>query len=163
MDAATKPICSTCNDTHTMTLHGPNGDVLRDREVPCTYCPTPCERCRQHLGAFCATTPCPCVCHADSYEYRGRGATTLPAIPAVELGSRAEVGRILKRAGVPVDCMVALLGEEKSTDPIARELRAVARLLVADAIAEDARWTERVKLLEGRIDFACDALRGRTP
>lgn len=57
-------VCNVCNDTHRMTLHGANGDSLRDREVSCTFCPTPCESCRQHLGAFCVLTPCPCKCHA---------------------------------------------------------------------------------------------------
>lgn len=54
-------ICATCNDTHTMSLG--------DREVPCTFCPRPCEACRAfyqgvRLGAYCETTPCPCRCHA---------------------------------------------------------------------------------------------------
>lgn len=55
-----RPVCSTCKDTHTMTLG--------DREVMCTRCPTPCEQCRQRdtgygPGAYCATTPCGCACH----------------------------------------------------------------------------------------------------
>lgn len=49
------PICNVCNDTHRMTLG--------EREVMCTHCPRPCERCRQHLGAFCEKTPCSCACH----------------------------------------------------------------------------------------------------
>jgi hypothetical protein len=49
------PVCSRCEDTHTMTL--------RDRYVPCTFCPTPCPSCRGHLTAYCRTTPCPCACH----------------------------------------------------------------------------------------------------
>lgn len=51
------PICSACNDTHTMTL--------RDRDVMYTHCPTPCQDCRAGgNGPFCATTPCTCGCHA---------------------------------------------------------------------------------------------------
>jgi hypothetical protein len=48
------PACSTCNDTHRMEL--------REREAPCTRCPVPCQACRD--GAYCATTPCACACHA---------------------------------------------------------------------------------------------------
>ena len=54
------PICSTCNDTHTMTLG--------DREVMCTRCPVPCDRCQQGTpptAPYCATTPCPCSCHTQ--------------------------------------------------------------------------------------------------
>jgi hypothetical protein len=49
-----RPVCKTCGDTHTMRLG-------EDREVPCTRCPVPCERCRS--GAYCATAPCACECH----------------------------------------------------------------------------------------------------
>lgn len=53
--ATPPPVCSTCNDTHRMTVG-----------VPCTRCPVPCERCRSGPppGPFCATTPCSCSCHA---------------------------------------------------------------------------------------------------
>ena len=50
-------VCSTCNDTHTMWM------TKLEREVPCTFCPRPCADCRQHLGAYCQTTPCKCNCH----------------------------------------------------------------------------------------------------
>lgn len=53
---APTPTCSTCNDTHVMPLG--------DREVMCTRCPRPCERCGN--GPFCATTPCGCSCHAPA-------------------------------------------------------------------------------------------------
>lgn len=46
--------CSTCNDTHRMSLG--------DREVLCTRCPTPCWDCGKG-GPFCLSTPCPCWCH----------------------------------------------------------------------------------------------------
>ncbi len=53
------PVCTTCNDTHTMTLG--------DRSVMCTRCPVPCSRCRAGgTGAFCAATPCACSCHRPS-------------------------------------------------------------------------------------------------
>jgi hypothetical protein len=51
-------VCSTCLDTHRMPL----GDGI----VPCTRCPSPCRDCASHngTGAYCATTPCACGCHA---------------------------------------------------------------------------------------------------
>jgi hypothetical protein len=52
---APAPTCSTCDDTHAMSLG--------DRVVPCTRCPTPCRAC-QGIGAYCALNPCPCSCHA---------------------------------------------------------------------------------------------------
>jgi len=56
------PVCSTCNDTHRMTLG--------DSEVMCTHCPTPCDSCRsrgpgQAGGPYCATKPCACACHGQ--------------------------------------------------------------------------------------------------
>lgn len=56
--ARTGPACTTCDDTHRMTL--------RDAEVMCTRCPTPCHDCAgEHgRGGYCATTPCRCECHA---------------------------------------------------------------------------------------------------
>lgn len=83
-----KPVCETCRDTHRVERHRSNGDV---QEVMCTSCPTPCEACRSRGpgragGPFCAVTPCPCACHADSFQYRGRGGTTLPPIPDVDSG-----------------------------------------------------------------------------
>lgn len=51
-------VCSTCDDTHVMVLHESG------QEVPCTFCPTPCQDCRlDGRGAYCTTTPCPCRCH----------------------------------------------------------------------------------------------------
>ncbi len=56
-----KPVCSTCNDTHSMILHNSSGD---ERNVMCTFCPRPCQECRQGgNGPFCTNTPCSCECH----------------------------------------------------------------------------------------------------
>lgn len=53
---AKKPVCSLCDDTHLMQLDG--------REVMCTFCPTPCQKCRAGgNGPYCTTTPCDCECH----------------------------------------------------------------------------------------------------
>lgn len=59
-----KPVCSTCNDTHRMMW----GEEGTEREVPCTRCPTPCDRCRIHQAAYCAKTPCGCACHGSGKE-----------------------------------------------------------------------------------------------
>lgn len=57
-------VCKTCNDTHRMSFGEDRG------EVPCTHCPSPCEKCRGGRGksAYCEHTPCACECH----ERRGR-------------------------------------------------------------------------------------------
>jgi hypothetical protein len=55
-DTPKPPVCSTCGDTHRMTI--------RDRKVPCTRCPVPCQDCRAGgTGAYCWSTPCGCGCH----------------------------------------------------------------------------------------------------
>lgn len=49
-------VCDDCKDTHLMPMG--------DRYVPCTHCPTPCQKCRKGgHGAFCEETPCSCDCH----------------------------------------------------------------------------------------------------
>jgi hypothetical protein len=53
---AAGPVCSTCDDTHRMSIGGAS--------VSCTRCPVPCEACRGSLTAYCTTTPCACSCHA---------------------------------------------------------------------------------------------------
>jgi hypothetical protein len=59
------PVCSVCNDTHTMTLGDEMG--FDARQVMCTHCPVPCESCRSKpQGPYCAKTPCGCECHAKS-------------------------------------------------------------------------------------------------
>lgn len=50
------PVCSTCNDTHSVPYNG--------TYVMCTRCPTPCGDCRRGgSGPYCAKTPCSCECH----------------------------------------------------------------------------------------------------
>ena len=57
----TTQTCERCGDTHVMTLHREGHE---DREVMCTSCPTPCQKCRQGgTGPYCETTPCGCECH----------------------------------------------------------------------------------------------------
>lgn len=48
-------ICETCKDTHKMYMSSLGRDVM------CTYCPAPCQKCKG--GPFCASTPCDCDCH----------------------------------------------------------------------------------------------------
>lgn len=83
----TKPVCERCKDTHTMTFHTGSGD---ERQVPCTFCPTPCESCRGRYrqggaSAYCAKTPCDCECHLP----RSRSA------PKGKLRSTGERARVL--------------------------------------------------------------------
>lgn len=49
------PVCKACKDSHRMTIDD------GDRIVMCTFCPVPCESCRQ--GPYCSKTPCGCKCH----------------------------------------------------------------------------------------------------
>lgn len=51
-------VCTTCNDTHRMTLSLGEPD---ERVVMCTFCPVPCKVCRS--GAYCRSLPCLCECH----------------------------------------------------------------------------------------------------
>lgn len=103
------PICSTCGDTHMMTLHSDVGD---EREVMCTRCPTPCQECRAGgNGPFCGSTPCDCPCHADAWQYKGE--TSLPSgalQPALDLCFegmtlvlRAEKGLDWKNVTLPTE------------------------------------------------------------
>lgn len=59
-----RPICKVCNDTHRMPWS--NEDMP---EVMCTFCPTPCQRCRAGgNGPYCEKTPCSCSCHGGRYD-----------------------------------------------------------------------------------------------
>lgn len=54
-------VCDRCKDTHRMRL---SKEGHEDREVMCTYCPSPCQKCRKNgNGPYCTHTPCPCPCH----------------------------------------------------------------------------------------------------
>lgn len=58
-EAAAKPVCDTCKDTHWMPFGEDRHDVM------CTRCPTPCQECRAGgNGPYCEKTPCGCACHA---------------------------------------------------------------------------------------------------
>lgn len=51
------PVCEKCDDTHRMTWQDSD-------DVPCTFCPTPCQKCRKDgIGPYCTDAPCSCVCH----------------------------------------------------------------------------------------------------
>ena len=65
------PVCSVCNDTHAM----PNRN--NDGVWYCTSCPTPCEKCREPRGAYCAVLRCECECHTK----HGRPSWLTPIAP----------------------------------------------------------------------------------
>ena len=124
----TKPVCSTCNDTHRMSF----GE--RD-DVSCTRCPTPCERCRRPFGApYCETTPCACSCHAK------------PAPSAVDIDTSDEAawGR-LYAAGNSGD---ATAGDYlAAVKPILDALRARAE----KAEAERTAWVKNYKTVADAV------------
>lgn len=82
--APAKPVCSTCCDTHRMTLH----EGEDEREVMCTRCPVPCERCRSKpQGPYCAATPCPCECHTPNPSKSSNGSNS-PEKPEGSIASK---------------------------------------------------------------------------
>ena len=94
-------VCLTCKDTHRMPLD--------EREVPCTFCPRPCETCRgiyqgARLGAYCETTPCACSCHVVTARTKPENA-----------------GSDLDLSGEPAAMVVFV----KKTDPHEKRLNAV--------------------------------------
>lgn len=71
-------VCERCKDTHLMTLH--DGNEETDRQVMCTHCPSPCERCRDRMPEggglpYCRKTPCSCTCHGAAEVPLARRAT----------------------------------------------------------------------------------------
>lgn len=79
--------CSTCNDTHRMTL--------RDQVVACTRCPLPCRACAGTAGsAFCRNTPCPCGCHAPNAV----NETTITAVQIAALSDERGDERIPRQS-----------------------------------------------------------------
>ncbi len=80
-----EPVCDRCNDTHLVY------DSRFEREIMCTSCPTPCPKCRRHQEAYCATTPCPCECHAQDWRYRRASQRRDVRAEAIGLISRDHV------------------------------------------------------------------------
>lgn len=88
----------------------------------------------------------------DEEELRAAGP--IPRLPVL---AADDVKRIFKRAGLNPLAIDDLLHDRCSRSA----LRRIACALLDDSVREDARWSERVKRLELRIDFAVDALRGK--
>lgn len=121
------PVCWTCNDTHVMELHSYGGD---SREVMCTRCPTPCQKCRAGgVGAFCEHTPCSCDCHGPSRQ---------PGSPGVDLD---ELDRLLATHRTSTDA-------DAVTDAVVRLTRALPRML-----AELRTLRARVGELEAGLEL----------
>jgi hypothetical protein len=64
----TKVVCKICNDTHQMWL------TVLERNVLCTACPVPCDKCQQ--GAFCKEIHCSCSCHKEKKKRKKKRQTT---------------------------------------------------------------------------------------
>lgn len=111
------PVCDTCDDTHRMTLG--------EREVMCTHCPTPCQRCRADgTGAYCQHPRCPCTCHK-------RDAVVVPAMATPEEVSEEdcphEAWESLGGGGRRcADCKLYLPPLDPVTDGQAQTRRAIA-------------------------------------
>lgn len=108
---AQPPICDTCGDSHVMVLHQ-YGD---ERQVPCTYCPTPCEDCRSRGpqgggGAYCAETPCACRCHESKRGYRPK-VTPSVALAAKCGGKTCVVERDGSETHQPTDPSCAVVAD----------------------------------------------------
>lgn len=140
------------------------GGELQEEKVMCTHCPVPCSACRGGNSGYCASTPCACPCHAGAPPPRPGADSELPP-------SEEELRGILRRAGVPAEYLeqvLALLLMEEGPDRVDRLynvhvvdlLCRAAAALLRDSVREGRRWTERVKLVERRTEFAMSALRG---
>jgi hypothetical protein len=66
------PGCARCNDTHLV-----KGDGCPDFDCP--DCPSPCHKCSAGVAdlaehrPYCATHPCPCLCHKPTSNASGGG------------------------------------------------------------------------------------------
>lgn len=112
-------------------------------QVMCTACPLPCPECMNVEKTYCATTPCGCECH-QRLEVATRSM--------LAIASRADVRspRIMQA--------MKLAGPATAVQVI--DMQNIILSLLRDGVREDERWCSRVKRLEGRIEFAVDALRG---
>lgn len=64
--ASAGPVCATCNDTHRI-----EHPEQRGMKYLCMDCPLPCHKCvgEEALGrSYCATAPCPCLCHQPAQK-----------------------------------------------------------------------------------------------
>lgn len=114
--AAKTPVCTICNDTHSMVLHR-DGDA--DRVVMCTRCPVPCQRCRADgNGPFCETTPCPCECHRSGVAVR-RDDPHPPSDPTcMQCGDQQSTHDDVNRCPPITRRMLACLRGEHEPEPV---------------------------------------------
>ncbi len=114
----TTPICDTCNDTHRTTLTS-DGEV--DQVVMCTRCPVPCADCRSKpQGAFCATTPCGCACHAPKRTWQPPSLHFGDALELMRRGGKARRQSWPARWFISIrDGQICLLGEGLVWTPMA--------------------------------------------
>lgn len=79
-----KPVCSACNDSHEVWSE------RFERNILCTRCPVPCDKCRVKQGAYCEHTPCNCSCHDDDFRYRDRRLAEAAKAEAAEQDREAQ-------------------------------------------------------------------------
>ena len=113
-------ICSTCNDTHVMSLG--------DSQVMCTSCPAPCQECRAGgTGPFCAQTPCSCACHTKKASWSKQEQERVVAAEHDAL-----------KCGFPdIDCEICYPAAQKKADEARAEEAARAR-------AAQREWAARL-------------------
>lgn len=93
----TKPACSRCADTHQMPAWNGSGAMW-----PCTFCPRPCELCRERPeggppGAYCAVRLCPCDCHKPEDE---RAVCTDAWVLVIAGMSQGRVGKVVSTSAI---------------------------------------------------------------
>lgn len=128
------PICTHCNDTHSIYRESSGETVM------CTWCPTPCEKCRQRHGAYCAATPCACACHASHYLYRGRRAEPARETCASLSARYDEIARAVARR----DHEVAHAAEHRLRADALRSIMSATSLEEAQALATIAMGTNQI-------------------
>src|SRR5690242_17955735 len=128
-------VCSTCDDTHEMTLHRPNGD---ERKVMCTSCPVPCERCRAGgNGPYCTTPRCACDCHGGALLTRGCWSGRGDGGELVTWDASADVEPLHDRIDIPLADAVEVV--KRRTDRVAQLEGALAGWRMRALLGEEQR------------------------
>lgn len=133
--------CKTCSDTHRMPAPEDVGG-----EWPCTRCPTPCRSCACNggRGAYCATTPCGCVCHVV------RGAANLGNQEALLSRLRAAEERVRELEHDDEQTRAALAHHAALLVPL-QAVAEAARARCRDAVPQ---WAPELRAALAALDAA---------